>query len=83
VGTEELDAECGGLLGGEAEPGHEELVDVALERRPNAGAARVQRVVEVFNTEQEKRNSPSDLGFDHRLKPITVVVLPRRKRRVP
>ena len=50
VGAEELDAEGGGPVRREAEPGHEELVDVALQRRPNAGAARVQRVVEVFSS---------------------------------
>jgi hypothetical protein len=48
VGAEELHAEGGRPVRREAEPGDEELVDVALQRRPNAGAARVQRVVEVF-----------------------------------
>ena len=48
VGAEEVDAEGGGPVLGEAEPGHEELVDVALQRGANAGAARVQRVVEVL-----------------------------------
>lgn len=47
MGAEELGAERGRLVGGEAEPGHEELVDVAPQGRPNAGVARVQRVVEV------------------------------------
>ena len=47
MGAEEVGAERGGLVGGEAEPGHEELVDVAPQGGPNAGVARVQRVVEV------------------------------------
>lgn len=62
VGAEELDAERGGPLRRDAAPCHEELVDVALRRQPDARASRVQRVVEVFIEKKERKKKQPGKG---------------------
>ena len=60
--AEELDAHGGGLVGGDAELGLEELVDVALQGRPDAGVARVQGVVQVC-TERAARATKNRISY--------------------